>query len=266
MICAGLLLVSCGGGGSDSSGGGGSCSLLNAKVFNGDTCDQTAKTPVVALFPVGDDGTQLFIAGVCTGTLVTLDDIVTSAHCFADPIQELGRTIVGFVAVVGGEDGEAIAITNYALHPLYDGRAASPYDVAVATLRQVPSPAIGPLPIAQSEATLVGDTLTTFGYGTSNKGEIGILKAADIEIEATEGGNLFGTLATSGASICQGDSGGPAIKRIGGVASLAGVNSIGSADIEECAASGAEFFGFVDIQNASILDFISNYAPDIAVQ
>ncbi len=246
--------------------GNGACSVLNAKVFNGDSCSNTAQTPVVAVIPVLLDGTQITIAGICTGALVTVDDVVTSAHCFADPIREYGTQNLRWAIVVGGaEDGDAIPVVNYSIHPNYDGQVGSPYDVAIATLSHLPFPEIGPLPIATSESTGVGDIITTFGYGTSNRGEIGELKAADILVEGLQDGNIFASTEVSGASICQGDSGGPAVKIVGGVPSLVGINSFGTAESEECSAQGAEFYGFVNIQNEGILSFLKAFAPDIPV-
>lgn len=260
-----LLLSSCSGGGGSSEGGGG-CGALGAKVFGGETCDQNARSPVIALFPIAADGEQIVIAGICTGTLVTVDDILTSAHCFTEPLAQFGSQILGFVVLAGGADGEALFVTNAAVHPFYDGQAGSPFDVAMATLEKVPSPAIGPVPVLVSQASKSGQKASTFGYGTSNEGEVGVLKSAELTIAGFQGGNIFVDTADSGgASICQGDSGGPLVQVINGVASIIGVNSFGDVSQSQCAATGGNFSGFVDIQNELILDFISTYAPDVAV-
>ena len=264
FLVASSLLVGCGGGGGGSSEGGGACSALNAKVFNGEVCDQSARSPVVALFPIASNGSQVGIAGICTGSLVTVDDILTSAHCFVEPIRSQGSAIVGFAAVVGGSNGEARRITNVAIHPNYDGSVASPFDVAMATLESPPSPPIGPVPVLLSQVTKVGQRASTFGYGTDNQGEVGTLKSAELTIDGFAGGNIITTMESSGASICQGDSGGPLIQVINGVSSIVGVNSFGSGNPAQCAAVGSGYSGFVDLQNLSILEFISNYAPDVA--
>lgn len=261
ILC--LMTVSCGGGGGGNDAGG-SCSVLNARVFGGDVCSGTAQTPVVAVIAIASNGQQLFEAGSCTGSLVTVDDILTSAHCFVDPIRELGQAIVGFAVVAGGTDGEVFRIVNAAIHPGYDQNPGSPFDVAMATLERVPSPPIGPLPLIRTLQTQAGDLLTTFGYGTNNEGEVGLLKAADVVVDRVEGGNLVSVLATSEASVCPGDSGGPAIKELNGLAVIAGVNSF-TTITSQCAATGAQEFGFVNIQNRSIIDFIVNYAPDVTV-
>jgi|GEM_PF-1856645 len=262
------LLAGCGGGGGDGSdNGGGSCSALNAKgakVFGGETCDQAARTPVLALFPLESNGSQITIAGICTASLVTVDDFITSAHCFTDPLAELGSSIVGFGVVAGGSGGEGILVGSYRVHPQYNGVAGSPFDVAMGTLVQIPNPPIGPLPVLSSVATTEGESITTFGYGTSNEGEIGILKAADLTIDSIQNGNIIANSQDAGASVCQGDSGGPIVQVRDGVTAIVGVNSFGDVSQEQCGAVGANISGFVDIQNSAVLPFVLGYVPDVA--
>ncbi len=258
-----LFVNACGGGSSGSN----ACSPLNAKnskVFGGESCNQEARSPVVALVAVADNGERLFGFGFCTGSLVTLDDLVTSAHCFVGPIvqaRNAGVTLAGFVALVGGENGEVLEIVNAAIHPQYDGQVGSRYDVAMATISKVPTPAIGPLPILLSELTLPGSEINAFGYGTNNDGEVGELKASKFTINSLNNGNLI-VVGDGKSSICSGDSGGPAIYvTSGGVATLAAVNSFG---FGECVPNALRAFGFVDLQFEDILNFIVAYAPDVA--
>lgn len=277
LMAVGLFSVGvlgCGGGGGGGSGlAGGACDSLSARgtsdnqqIFNGESCDQVARTPVVAIFPIGRSGEQLFVASICTGALVTVDDILTSAHCFRDPFLALGDALAGFVVVVGGENGEAIQISNLALHPFYDGSVGSRYDIAMATLSRVPSPRIGPLPILVSQLSLPGQEFSVFGYGTSNQGEIGVLKSAEFRIEEIFNGNLLSSyIGSDNVSICGGDSGGPAVQVVNGVTTLIGVNSFGQfVGGETCPAIPARVSGFVDIQDEAVLEFIGNYAPDVA--
>lgn len=260
-LCSILMMQGCGGGGGGSDIGGNACSALNAKVFNGETCNQNSRTPVIALFPITESGGQLAVAGICTATLVTVDDFLTSAHCFVDPVLE-NPDLVGFVAVVGGQE---IAVVNLAIHPNYNGQVGSRYDVAMGTLQRLPNPAIGPVPLLVSQFTAVGQEASAFGYGTNNLGEVGTLKSAEFLIDAFSSGNILATQTSSEASICQGDSGGPLLQIVDGVTSLVGVNSFVFSTSEQCAASGSPVSGFVDIQNDLILEFIAGYAPDFAV-
>jgi secreted trypsin-like serine protease len=255
------MMQGCGGGGGESDRGGNACSALNAKIFNGEVCNKSSRTPVVALYPIAESGGQLFDAGICTATLVTVDDFLTSAHCFVTPVLE-NPNLVGFLAVVGGE---AIPVVGLAIHPSYNGQAGNRYDIAMGTLQRLPNPAIGPVPLLVSQLTLVNQEASAFGYGTSNLGEIGTLKSAEFLIDGFSAGNILATQQSANASICQGDSGGPLMQIVNGVTSLVGVNSYVTVSSQQCAASGSPISGFVDIQSASILDFIAAYAPDVAV-
>src|SRR5690606_33455182 len=144
---------------------------------------QGARSAVVAIVPVATDGAELRIAGICSGTLVTINDIATSAHCFVQPALQLGDRLAGFVALVGGADGDVIPIVNASVHPRYNGAVGSRFDFAMATLAEVPEPPIGPVPVLLGRSIEIGSKVTAFGYGTNNDGEVGVLKAADFRID-----------------------------------------------------------------------------------
>lgn len=265
-LCSFLLILSisaCGGGGSDDSNSSSSangCSSLNARIFGGESCSQEARSPVLLLAPVSFDGEIITQLGTCTAALVTVDDFITSAHCFINPIKQ-SPSLAGFAVVAGGVQGELLGIVNFAIHPFYNDTPGSRYDIAMGTLSKVPSPAIGPLPILISELTLPGSQITAFGYGTNDAGGVDELKAANFTIDALDRGNLF-VVGDGENSICPGDSGGPAVYiNSSGVTTIAGVNSYGRGD---CSSSASRTFGFVDLQSADIINFIGNYAPDIS--
>lgn len=267
FLCSIMFATACGGGGEESASaklGGDGCSALSAKVFNGEVCDQSARTPVVALAPIVQSGGQVEYPEICSGTLITVDDVLTSAHCILGPWQRYGSNLTNFAVFAGGEQ---LIVVNAAVHPFYDGTVGSPYDIAMVTLERVPNPAIGPVPILVSQLTAAGQKMSTFGYGTNNFGEVGILKSAEIVIDRLFEGNLVATLQ-SGASVCPGDSGGPVVQVVDGVTSIVGVNSfvVGTPTAQQCAAAGAQISGFVDLQYQDIIDFILGYAPDVLLR
>lgn len=264
-----LSLVSCGGGGGSGLGGG-ACSALSARdanslaLIDGEVCNQEARSPVVAIFPVVQNGDQLAIVSICSGTFVTVDDILTSAHCLVNPIQDFGERVVGFAVRVGGRNGEVIALSRAMIHPSYNGETGSRFDVAMITLRTVPSPRIGPVPILLSRLTAPGDRMSVFGYGNDNLGEVGTLKSGEVTIQDIIRGNLIVTLEDSDASLCGGDSGGPVVQIVDGITGLVGVNSFTASEGGvQCPITPSLISGFVDIQNLSVLEFIANYAPDV---
>lgn len=266
FLVAFLSIIACGGGGGGSDLGGDGCGALGAKIFNGDECSQTSRSPVVALVPLADDGQRIQPLGICTATLVTVDDILTSAHCFTESINIAD----GYAVLIGSENPEVYFVTRLSVHPFFNGTPGSPFDLAMATINQVPNPAIGPVPILVSQLTEPGQEMSTFGYGTNNLGQLGTLKSAEITITALQvgplGGNLIATLDNDDASLCEGDSGGPVVQIVNGVSSIVGVNSFtaGVPGSQQCAASGAPISGFVDLQYEVVLNFIQNYAPDVA--
>lgn len=268
VLSLSFFLVACGGGSSGPDSGGDACSALNARVFNGETCSAEVRTPIVALYAIAENGDKLQAVSICTGTLVTVDDILTSGHCIAAPFAVFGDSVKAFVAAIGSESNrEYLLVSRGRFHPRWRGEIGSPYDLAMLTLEDVPQPPIGPVPLLISQATLPGQDMSTYGYGTNNLGEIGTLKSAEIRIEALVDGNLIATLLGSGASVCSGDSGGPVLQVIDGVTSLVGVNSFNSANPsgKQCSTVGAQISGFVDIQLKSTVDFIRSYAPDVPV-
>ena len=258
-----LISLGCGGGGGESS----DCSTLGAKIFGGETCNQSSRSPVVEIVALIQRGNSEERFSTCSGALVSLNKVLTSAHCFVRPTElarEQGLSISGFIARVGGDQGEIIRFSQIILHPGYNGeRGGSPFDIAVASLSRVPSPAIGPIPLLVSEITGPGSEITAFGYGTNDEGTDSILKAESFVVSEARGGNL-NVVGDGDTSICPGDSGGPAVYTTkSGTVALAGVNSyvnVGGL----CSDAAADFFGFVDIQSPPVFDFIVSQVPDLA--
>jgi V8-like Glu-specific endopeptidase len=235
------------------SRGAGGCGTINAKVYGGESCKDTARTPVVKLIITMRDGRM----STCSGALVTVNDILTSAHCFRRKPEEV-------VALVGGEKGEWISVSKIAIHPSFKDQVGDPYDLAMATLNKLPNPLIGPLPILEKKKVKEGDGATAFGYGLNEEKDPYQLKSTDVKIEDKMGGNIFAMDKTSNGSICGGDSGGPLTYLADDkVASLIGVNSFGDA-LSDCQNEGSRFSGFVDLQRKDVMKFIQSYAPDAA--
>ena len=261
-----LISLGCGGGGGESS----DCSTLGAKIFGGETCNQSSRSPVVQIVTLvqrGNSAEEPY--SICSGALVSLNKVLTSAHCFDDSLTQLEReqgfSISGFIARVGGDQGETIRLSQFILHPGYNetGPAGSPFDIAVASLSRVPNPPIGPIPLLVSEVTVPGSEITAFGYGTNDEGTDSILKAESFVVSEARGGNL-NVVGDGDTSICSGDSGGPAVYTTkSGTVALAGVNSFVNRE-GLCIDAAADSFGFVDIQFLPVFDFIVSQVPDLA--
>lgn len=242
------LLCGCGGG-----GGGGSdsaCSDLNVKVYGGDQCSYT-QSPVIPLYALRADGS---ILGTCSGTLVTIDDVLTAAHCI-----ELTR-IPGSIGVFAYAGEKLIAIAKGSNHPSYRGSVGSPFDIAMVTLAEPVN--IPPVPLLLSNNTAVGEEVTAFGYGLNEKPKNSPkdFRAAHMTISEMWPGGFAASFDAEGTSICQGDSGGPVTQALNGQTGIVGVASFTSNGCTK-----GSFSGFVDIQYQAIYSFILGYAPDVSV-
>jgi V8-like Glu-specific endopeptidase len=233
--------------------GAGGCGSINARVHGGETCSAESRTPVVKLLITFKNGQQ----GACSGALVTVDDVLTAAHCLVGKVKRID-------ALVGGPEGDLIPASSFAIHPSYRDELPDPYDIGMVTLQALPEPAIGPLPILQKKKTKEGEGATTFGYGLNEENDPFMLKSADVKIEKKEGGIILTALKSSNGSICGGDSGGPLTQVVDGTTTLIGVNSFGES-VKSCEKTGSRISGYADIQQKSIIRFIQDYAPDAAI-
>ena len=243
-----LALVSCGGGG--GGGAGNPCSDLNLKVTGGTQC-KFERSPVVAILSLNSDGS----VGLCTGTMVTVNDVLTAAHCFKPNLID----VTVFV------DQTAFQITNGAIHPGYNGQVGSPFDLAMLTIEGVLD--IGPVPLILSDLSLVDEQITVYGYGSDEEGLSGLqegpsaFKAGRMGIARMSPGLFDADFDETGSAICQGDSGGPATQTINGITGIVGVTSF---TVGGCTSGSVS--GFVNIQYPEIHGFITGYAPDVAIR
>lgn len=247
-----LSLASCGGGGGGGDDSSNLCGDINLKITGGEQCQQ-GRSPIVAVYSDFGNGSGM----LCTGTLVTLDDVLTAAHCFTDSRIKRVSVIV---------DGAEIEVVDGAIHPGYNGSAYSPFDLAMITLARPTS--IGPVPLLLSRNTQVGDEVEVFGYGKTQNGqnvfELGTKapKAGIMKIGYMGNpGHFSAVYDETNTSVCHGDSGGPAIQRLNGMVGLVGTVQGGTSDT--CLAGTVA--NFIDIQYTVMIKFILAYAPDVAV-
>lgn len=248
------VLIGCGGGG---GGAGDTCGTISVKVTGGSTCS-TEGTAVVAVIPVVSDGQNLRAVGVCTGTVVTSDDVLTAAHCITDPIRDGAE---GFVVVTG----DAIyPVVRFQVNPLYRG-TGSAFDTAMVTVNQ--DMGIPAVPINVSDAVAEGEDITVYGYGRNEEGQTFLdlgraaYKSGRMIVGAVGAGRFAASFDDTGSAICQGDSGGPVIQVVNGVPSIVGVTSVTIGGCLEGSVSG-----FVSMQVKGNAEFARNYAGDIQLR
>ena len=248
-----IFLLGCSGGGSEKSDDN-PCSMLNIKLSGGEECN-LSRSPVVVLAAFD---AEVNLVGVCSATMVTVDDLLTAAHCTSFWITPGVTDVVAYI------NSEIHSIVNLAVHPLWDGRVDSPYDVAMITIDKPIN--IGPVPLILSKPLAVGEQVTIYGVGKTRndislRGNIAF-RAAFMEISALNQQHFF---TADDTVICPGDSGGPAIQEVNGIAGLVGVSSFGiELTARECESGNVG--GFVNIQNSQIYEFIRAYASDVTIR
>ncbi|MFF1907988.1 RICIN domain-containing protein [Kitasatospora sp. NPDC058218] len=205
--------------------------LASAAVVGGLLTGGTANAVVGDTVPNGNHAftTKLDIGEgkrACTGALVDPYWVLTASSCFADdPAQPLalaaGAPKLKTVATVGRTDltGTAGHVTEVTqLVPRADR------DLVLARLAK---PAQGIPTVGLGGAPVVGETLTTTGYGrTKDEWAPLALHSASFTVQSATATTVALAGKTAGKdAICKGDAGGPALRQVGGSVELAAVHS-----------------------------------------
>ncbi len=197
---------------------------------------QSASWPIVDGEAAPDEDAVVLVKvvggiGLCTGTLIAPDVVLTAKHC----VQRSGGTEPYDEVVVSIGFGPALADTvDYPVRRIDTipgryfnvGTNLLGVDVALVTLapdRNGNLPDVAPMELYRGPAgALAGREATFVGYGQTPEGTSGTKLRTTGTISTVEGGVIF-----SAGNICSGDSGGPLILE-GEVRQVAGVASFGS--------------------------------------
>jgi secreted trypsin-like serine protease len=184
----------------------------------------------VALYIRGEDGD-----GVCSGTLISPNVILTAAHC---AIGMTGAVVVFGLNLETATDAQMRGVDMVAVHPEFKPKAAgqggwndvalfrfqgaAPASAKIAQILDKPS-----VLKAGLKATLAGfGTTKSHGMGTDD----GTLRKVTLAVQnpAFEQTEISFAKSTKGGSACHGDSGGPAYVTLSGKLTVIGITSRGT--------------------------------------
>lgn len=207
--------------------------------------------------------------GMCTGTLVGPDTVLTAAHCvntsvlgYATQEQLTADTVVVFDAtnLNGGQLGPTRQAAATIPNPNWF-RAGDP-DVGLVRLTQSITDRT-PSPINLNAANApIGVSVTMVGYGVTGGGGgggVGMFLENKVTSSCAAAGSSDATFLCynqqDGTGKCSGDSGGPSFADVGGNPhTVVGITSFGD---QNC-----QFFG-ADMRTDAARDFLAQHAPEL---
>ncbi|MDC0358328.1 trypsin-like serine protease [Oligoflexia bacterium] len=253
------LFTSCTSSDDGDSGGGNvsknACPTLGllTRVIDGTACQELG-SPVVKITLEFSDGSS----GLCSGTMISSDDVLTAAHCFFSDVTN------AFVEV----NSKRIAAHTIVMHPdvIANEEALAVFnDVAVLQLSQATG--FPTLPILGSRDIAQDDIVSIYGYGLDNSGGMGVLRSGQMKISHVTDSHLFAPFNGAGSNTCNGDSGGPAIFSFSdqeGITTNAIVGIVSSGNDVNCQVGDTTLFS--NVQSTSISSFITTVVPDVTIK
>jgi len=171
--------------------------------------------------------------GLCTGTLIDPEVVLTAGHCVYYPSQGINvLNNPGAVQILGGANlySGAVLLANVSAivkHPTWTGDISVQSAVDLALIRTAtPVNSVPNYGVRSGAYPTVGTPGVVVGYGNSTTGSgSGIHRWGNTTIK-----QIYQNLLEHGtpAGTCQGDSGGPLFTEVGGQWQVTGVTSFGT--------------------------------------
>jgi len=228
---------------------------FNRKIANGEECRVgSTDSPLVRLLISGLSG-----EGVCTGTVIDNNIILTAAHCLEGVILNIT------VETTAGNK----AVENYAVPQTYrdvpSGNTTVAFDdVALIFTRE----AIGiqPMPLLITKSPAIGVSGFIGGYGETAPGSLDATpRAGRANVTSVTNDHVEVRFEGNQAHPCRGDSGGPLVVSEGILSTKAIVGVVSQSDPsvpEERICRPGDITLYTNLRSPSVLAFLGRFAPN----
>lgn len=232
------------------------CAAFNfarTKVANGSICSvSNQNSPLVRLLVNTLEGT-----GVCTGTVIDNDKILTAAHC-------VEGTVLGISIETTNGRAQGSKYFYPATYRAEDNRDGSVLFDDVAIVYSSTALGIAPMPVFISQSPTVGEVAYVGGYGENAPGQLDATpRAGSAVVTAATREHVTIRYEGNQAHPCQGDSGGPLVVERSGSKVISGVVSQSAPEVSmDQICRPGDITLYTGLRSQNVLNFLSQHAPD----